>query len=227
MQLHVPASDPREHQMRPSNQPFIDATRPLLYRGFCHGFDGLRRPSSRAPHDVTMHAHESTFAPVARPRRTRTLLALALCALAVPASATLYKWTDANGRVVYSDQPPPGDVKTQIVQGAPPPSNPNAVKDMANKDLELKKRAKDAAEKEKKDETARAEQVRRNEQCTRVENQIRQLAAEQLALVRVNEKGETVYVDNATRRKEREDLAAWQRQNCGAGAPAAAATSTK
>jgi len=155
-------------------------------------------------------------------RIRHALVALALCAVALPAAATLYKWTDANGRVVYSDQPPPGDVKTQIVQGAPPPSNPNAVKDMANKDLELRKRAKDAAEKEKKDETARAEMAKRNEQCTRVEGQIRQLAAEQLALVRVNEKGETVYVDDATRRKEREDLAAWQKQNCGAAAAAAA-----
>lgn len=152
----------------------------------------------------------------------RALLAMSFCALALPATAALYKWTDANGRVVYSDQPPPGDVKTQIVQGAPPPSNPNAVKDMANKELELKKRAKDAAEKEKKEETARAEQVKRNEQCTRVEGQIRQLSAEQIALVRLNEKGETVYVDDATRRKEREDLAAWQKQNCGPAAAAAA-----
>lgn len=168
---------------------------------------------------ATMRKHTAT------PRLLRTLCALALCAAALPAAATLYKWTDANGRVVYSDQPPPGDVKTQIVQGAPPPSNPNAVKDMANKDLELKKRAKDAAEKEKKEETARAEQVRRNEQCARVEGQIRQLAAEQIALVRMNEKGETVYVDDATRRKEREDLATWQKQNCGpAAAQGAAAT---
>lgn len=164
----------------------------------------------------------TTFPAATRIRHA--LVALSLCAVALPAAAALYKWTDANGRVVYSDQPPPGDVKTQIVQGAPPPSNPNAVKDMANKDLELRKRAKDAAEKEKKEETARAEMAKRNEQCTRVEGQIRQLAAEQLALVRVNEKGETVYVDDATRRKEREDLAAWQKQNCGPAAAAGAAT---
>lgn len=168
-----------------------------------------------------MHTHDTIRTRPAPLRFARVLLALSLCALAVPAAAALYKWTDANGRVVYSDQPPPGDVKTQVMPGASPPSNPNAVKDMANKDLELKKRAKDAAEKEKKDETARADLAKRNEQCTRVEGQIRQLAAEQLALVRVNEKGETVYVDDATRRKEREDLATWQKQNCGPAAAAA------
>lgn len=172
----------------------------------------------------TMHAHDPIRIPPRRPRLAPAMLALAMCALAWPAAAALYKWTDANGRVVYSDQPPPGDVKTQVVPGASPPSNPNAVKDMANKDLELKKRAKDAAEKEKKDETARLEQSKRNEQCTRVEGQIRQLAAAQIALVRVNEKGETVYVDDATRRKEREDLAAWQKQNCGPAAAAATPT---
>ncbi|MFO1412849.1 MAG: DUF4124 domain-containing protein [Burkholderiales bacterium] len=154
---------------------------------------------------------------------TRALLALCFAALALPASATLYKWTDANGRVVYSDQPPPGDVKTEIVQGAPPPSNPNAVKDMAAKDLEMRKRSKDAVEKEKKDEAVRAAEAKRNEQCTRVDAQIRQLAAGQVALMRINEKGETVYMDDAARRKEREDLVAWQRQNCGPGAAAAAA----
>ncbi len=160
-----------------------------------------------------------------RAARTATGLAVALVAAGALAQVPqVYRYVDPTGRVVYSDQPPPGDVKTQIVQGAPPPSNPNAVKDMANKDLELRKRAKDAAEKEKKEETARAEMAKRNEQCTRVEGQIRQLAAEQLALVRVNEKGETVYVDDATRRKERDDLAAWQKQNCGPAAAAGAAT---
>jgi hypothetical protein len=159
----------------------------------------------------------------ARQRARNGVLALALCALAAPALATLYKWTDANGRVVYSDLPPPANVKTEVVQGAPPPSNPNAVKDMAAKDLELKKRSKDAAEKERKDEAARAEAVKRNEQCTRAEGQMRQLSAEQVALVRINEKGETVYVDSATRRKEREDLAAWMQRNCGPAASAAAA----
>src|SRR4029453_18753239 len=67
-----------------------------------------------------------------------------------------YKWTDANGRVVYSDQPPLGDVKIETLQGPPPPANPNAVKEMAVKDLELKKRQTDAVEKDKKADPQRA-----------------------------------------------------------------------
>lgn len=143
------------------------------------------------------------------------LLAAGCAALAGPASAALYKWTDANGRVVYSDQPPTGNVKTEIVQGAPAPSNPNAVKDMAAKELELKKRRTEIAEKDKKSDADRVELAKKNEQCARTQGQIRQFAAEQIAMLRMNAKGEAVYVDDATRRKERADLETWYRQNCG------------
>lgn len=135
-------------------------------------------------------------------------------ALSGVASAALYKWVDANGRVVYSDQPPSGNVKAEIVQGAPPPANPNAVKDMAAKEAEFKKRQIDAADNAKKADAQRADLTKKTEQCTRTQTQIKQLAAEQIGLVRYNEKGEIVYVDDATRRKEREQLELWFKANC-------------
>jgi hypothetical protein len=142
------------------------------------------------------------------------LCVLAFAALAAPASAGLYKWTDANGRVVYSDQPPTGNVKVETVAGAPPPSNPNAVKEMAAKEAEFKKRQTDATEKEKKTDAQKVEIAKRAEQCQRAQSQIKQLSAEQVAFVRYNEKGEVVYVDDATRRKERADLETWVKANC-------------
>ena len=144
-------------------------------------------------------------------------LALAILgglALSGVASSTTYKWVDANGRVVYSDQPPPGNVKSEIVQGAPPPSNPNAVKEMVAKEAELKKRQLDAVDNAKKADVQRVEMAKRGEQCVRAQTQIKQLAAEQISLVRYNEKGEIVYVDGATRRKEREQLELWVKANC-------------
>lgn len=140
--------------------------------------------------------------------------ALGSATLSEVASAALYKWTDANGRVVYSDQPPTGNVKTETVQGAPPPSNPNAVKEMAAKEVELKKRQTEAVDKDKKTDAQRAELAKKAEQCTRTQGQIKQLAAEQIALVRYNAKGEIVYIDDATRRKERGDLETWVKANC-------------
>ncbi|MCC6869698.1 MAG: DUF4124 domain-containing protein, partial [Burkholderiales bacterium] len=41
------------------------------------------------------------------------LLAAGALALAGTSAAALYKWTDASGRVVYSDQPPTGNVKVE------------------------------------------------------------------------------------------------------------------
>ena len=76
------------------------------------------------------------------------------------AGATLYKWTDANGRVVYSDQPPAGNVKVEIVGGAAPPDNPNAARDLANKDVEMKKAQRERAEESAKTGKARADAVK-------------------------------------------------------------------
>ena len=43
---------------------------------------------------------------------------MALLLAAPSAVATTYKWTDAGGRVVYSDQPPAGNIKSEIVKWA-------------------------------------------------------------------------------------------------------------
>ena len=154
--------------------------------------------------------------PMAMPRLTAAvLLAAGAFALAGPASGTLYKWTDANGRVVYSDQPPPGNVKVETIQGAPPPSNPNAVKELAAKEAEYKKRQLDAADAAKKAEAQRAELAKVGDACTRAQLRIKQLAAEMIGLARYNDKGEIVFIDDATRRREREQLDNWYKANCG------------
>ncbi len=139
-----------------------------------------------------------------------------LCAIAGAAPAALYKWTDANGRVVYSDQPPPAgtNAKAEMLNAPPPPSNANAVKEMATKDAELRKRQLDRAEEAKKAEKAKAEAARRTESCTQLRSQIRMFNGND-AIYRANEKGEPVYMDDAAKRKERERLETLSReQNC-------------
>jgi len=75
--------------------------------------------------------------------RTALIFAAGLAvffALATTAShAILYKWIDENGRVVYGDQPPPG-AKPEKLNASMGPADPNAVRDMATKDAEIKKR---------------------------------------------------------------------------------------
>jgi hypothetical protein len=129
-------------------------------------------------------------------------------------SAALYKWTDANGRVVYSDQPPPAslNLNAERLNAPPPPANPNALKDMASKDAELKKRQLDRAEDAKKAEKSRADADRRTDSCSQLRGQVRLLASGD-AVYRANEKGERVYMDDATKRRERERIEALIRDN--------------
>ena len=95
---------------------------------------------------------------------SRRVFAVGVCAIgavllaAAPAIGALYKWTDANGRVIYSDQPPPGNVKVETINAPPPPDNPNAAKDLANKEVELQKKKLVRAEDDAGEQGARRRQ---------------------------------------------------------------------
>jgi hypothetical protein len=114
-------------------------------------------------------------------------VALALCLFIPPAWADLYKWTDENGKVHYSDQPPPGDVKKsesiKQPKSAPPSEAPAAAganasakpKTAADLDMEFRKRRVEAAEAEAKaqKEAEAAEEKKRN--CQRATAQVASL----------------------------------------------------
>jgi len=151
----------------------------------------------------------------------RLLASAAFAALlplaAAPAVAALYKWVDANGRTVYSDQVPPG-VKAEPVGAAPPPANPNAAKDLANQDAEFRKRQMERAEDAKKGDKARADNAKLTTLCAQARAQIANLRTEQMVIYRLNEKGERVVMDEAARRAEIGRVEALMRdRNCPPG----------
>jgi hypothetical protein len=155
--------------------------------------------------------------PHARPRAALLAAAVALTAslAAAPAFAALYKWTDANGRVIYSDQPPPGNVKVETINAPPPPSNPNAMKDLAAKDAELRKAKQARADEEAKANKARVESNQLRENCERARGQMYTLGnSDQIVIYSTNAKGERVAMDDAARVRERQRLDAWIRDNC-------------
>lgn len=141
-------------------------------------------------------------------RLSPMLAALLLAAgLAAPvASAALYKWVDANGRVVYSDQPPIGNVKSELVGAAAPSSNPDALKEMATKDAELKKRQLDRQEDAKKSEKSRGDTQKLATLCTQARAQAAGLRRADIVMHRLNEKGERVVMDEAARKSEADRL---------------------
>lgn len=72
----------------------------------------------------------------------RILLALVLVLQAFPAAAQLYRWTDASGRVHYTDTPPPADAK-RVAQKDSVVSSPSSttepfVLQQARKDFPVK-----------------------------------------------------------------------------------------
>jgi len=149
------------------------------------------------------------------PRHPFVVLALSLAGvlLAPAAGGALYKWTDAQGRVVYSDQPPQGDVKTEQLRAAPPPANPNAAKELAQKQAEFQKRQGDAAKAVEKSGKERANATQLAENCAQAKGQLRQLGESQLVIYRYNDKGEREVMDDDARAKERARLNAWIRDN--------------
>ena len=149
------------------------------------------------------------------PRATLSALAFSLLAVTVAAGAqaALYKWTDAQGRVVYSDQPPSGNVKSEQLRGAPPPANPNAAKELAQRDAEFKKRQDDAAKADAKSTKDRATSAEHAENCAQMRAELKQLTESQLAIYRYNANGEREVMDDDARAKERVKVNAWIRDN--------------
>ena len=143
------------------------------------------------------------------------LCVAALLIAAPPAAATTYKWTDASGRVVYSDQRPAGNFKVEEINAPPPPANPNAVQELANREAEMKKQKLLRAEEEGKAAKARVEANLNREQCDRIRGQIITLAqSSQLVIYTTDARGERTAMDDAARVRERQRLEAWVRENC-------------
>lgn len=131
-----------------------------------------------------------------------------------PAHAALWKWTDANGRVVYSDIPPSGDVRAERVNGPSPPANPNALRDMVNQDAEFKKRQLQRSEDTTKAEKAQADATRRQDFCNQARGQLKALDMEYVQHVRVNQRGERIVMTPAMIRQERERIQTYLREQC-------------
>ncbi len=141
--------------------------------------------------------------------------ALALVALAGPAAAAeMYKWVDANGRVVYSDQPPPANVKSEVVRPPPPPANPNAARELADKEVAIQQRDKKRAEEAKAADAVRQASERKREACVNALGHLKALQDRGETLYRYNDKGERVMFNDEMRREELERQQRIVRENC-------------
>ena len=141
------------------------------------------------------------------------LLALALLLATGIAQGAVYKWVDASGHTVYSDQPPPGGIKSEVVSAPVAPADPAAIRDMANKDLEQKRRLTQRNEDEKAADKAQANEVKMRANCVQLRNSLL-VNKSSARLYQVNEKGERVYLDDVAKAASRERLESQIREQC-------------
>jgi hypothetical protein len=159
------------------------------------------------------------------------LVAVAFVSLSMVAQAQ-WKWRDAQGRVQYSDQPPPPGVPAKDVLqspiAAPPPrvvapaSAPAAGQSAAapakaastvDPALEAKrKQAQQEAEAKRKAEEAQQSQVKA-QNCERARDYMRTLDSG-IRVARTNAKGEREILDDATRAREAENTRQIMQSQC-------------
>ena len=134
------------------------------------------------------------------------------------AHAGMVKWVDAEGKVHYSDSPPPEVTSAQSVrnfsgtgqQEAPASYSPKTV---AEREAEMKKarKEKDEAAQSKAQQDAIAENRKRN--CVIARENVRTLE-ESSRVVTYDSNGERTYLDDAAREKRLEEARKTASDNC-------------
>ncbi|RPH45423.1 MAG: DUF4124 domain-containing protein [Burkholderiales bacterium] len=164
----------------------------------------------------------------------RHLLPLLLLAITVaPHAHAQYKWRDADGRIVYSDLPPPTSISPDAVlkgpglrapseragasptAGASPGAAPSApaATSAADRELEFRKRRLERAEAERKaaGDAAKAKQLAAA--CEETRNELRTLESG-MRMSRVNERGEREFIDDTQRAQRLESARKTAREHC-------------
>ncbi|WP_186407616.1 DUF4124 domain-containing protein [Candidatus Accumulibacter aalborgensis] len=133
--------------------------------------------------------------------RRFALLATALIA-AFAAEAQIYKWQDENNKTVISDRPPAGKVRQQTqIDAEAPAAGSETGKTFADREMEFRKRQKEAresAEKSAKEQRATAD---RKENCDAARSSLQLMESGERVSMR-DSKGERYFLDDAQRERE-------------------------
>ncbi len=143
-------------------------------------------------------------------KRLSVALGLALC-VALPASAQMYKWVDSDGKVQYSDKPPPSNIKTEKLReparaastpaasdakgGTPKDAAKAGPKTAAEQEQAFRKRQLDTAKAQEEDAKKQAQASDKAENCRRATAAVTtlQIGGRQQ---RIDSKGERVFLDD-------------------------------
>lgn len=123
--------------------------------------------------------------------------------LPLGAAAQMYSWKDANGKIQYSDEPPPGKVQARKVAPPSAPSSDAAErrKEAADRDMEARKKQKEAKESATKAEKEKADAEDKRVNCEKARGQLQAIESGQ-ARFTTDAKGERIALDGAVRDAE-------------------------
>ncbi|HEX6829045.1 MAG TPA: DUF4124 domain-containing protein [Burkholderiales bacterium] len=137
----------------------------------------------------------------------RMLAAALMLALSASVQAQLYKWVDSEGKIHYSDQPPPAGAnkeqklnikKAPTAPGAPTDAdNPAGPQTTAEKEMEYRKRK---VEEEQARQKTQSEEKQNQELCLNAQRRMRTYEDAGRIFI-VDDKGEREYVDDESRER--------------------------
>jgi hypothetical protein len=144
----------------------------------------------------------------------RLALTAASLLVATAVSAQIYQWKDENGKTIISDKAPVGNVRQQKkVESEAPATGASPQKTAADKDLEFRKRqkeAQDGAEKAKKEQTASSD---KKENCDNARRHLQVLESGERISLR-DDKGERYFMEDKQREQEIAKTREMVQSNC-------------
>jgi hypothetical protein len=127
---------------------------------------------------------------------------------ATAASAQMYKWRDSDGRIQYSDTPPPvgaKDIQRLRKDTSPAAAAPSsAARSLAEQDAEFKKRLVEKQEAQAKQAKEAQEEEFRARNCAQAKAQLAALESG-ARMVQLNAKGERIPIEDSERERAKQD----------------------
>ena len=161
--------------------------------------------------------------------RSTIIVTIVLAGFASTPSSAQWAWKDANGRVVYSDRPPPSDVKpasimrqptTQTLANPAPAaaapddaakpadgkspdakSAPSGPKTIAEREMDFRKRQQERADNDKKAAEEQAKSAAKTAECERARGYMKSLE-DGVRITRTDASGNREFLDDAQRAAE-------------------------
>ncbi len=133
--------------------------------------------------------------------------AIAILLATATVAAQVYKWVDKDGKVQYTDTPPPpGATKTEAKKvdtgpGTGGTSAPTPAKSLQDRAQDYDKRKTDAAEQNKKAGEAQKKSAENDENCKAAKSALADLESGR-PIRRSNDKGELAYMSDEERQAE-------------------------